>query len=185
MSLDDELLQRVDTLGSVTWSGVTYRHTTARRDPLSGAGARLFGGRWNPKDIVATVYLATPLGTCLGELERVAQSQQTDVATMLRAAYRLHTIVVSDVPVLDLRTPGALGAVGLSLADISDADWTACQTVGHAAWFLGLGGVLAPSATGRGLVLAAFESHIGPGQFEVQASEQLTPERYDELVGQA
>ena len=162
---------------------MTYRHTTARRDPLSGAGARLFGGRWNPKDIVATVY-SPSAGTCLGGWN-VPRSPDRPSGTMLRAAYRLHTIAVSDVPVLDLRTPGALGAVRLSLADISDADWTACQTVGHAAWFLGLGGVLAPSATGRGLVLAAFESHIGPGQFEVQASEQLTPERYDELVRQA
>lgn len=181
MSLDDELLSRVDGLGGRPWTGETYRYAAVRRDPLSGAGARLFGGRWNPKDIVATIYLATPVGTCLGELERAAASQQVDVSTMLGVSYRLHHVAVSALPVLDLSIPAALDAVGLTTDDIADEDWSACQAVGHAAWFLGLGGVLAPSAVGRGLVLAAFESQVGPGQLTVRESEPLTRERYLEL----
>lgn len=133
MNLDEELVQRVDTLGGSAWSGETFRYTTAHRDPLSGSGARLFGGRWNPRDIVSTIYLATPLQACLGELKRAAQSQQTSPETMLQASYVLHTITVDDLMVLDLRDPDTLDAVGLSTADIADVDWTACQSVGHAA----------------------------------------------------
>lgn len=180
--LDEELVQCVDELGSTAWTSATHRYTAARRDPLSGAGARLFGGRWNPKDIFATIYLARPLAACLGEVERTAESQGTTPNVLLRAAYTLHKVAVTDLPVLDLREERALAHVGLTLADIDDPDWTACQAVGNAAWFLGLGGVLAPSATGEGVVLAAFETRIA-GHLNVATSESLTPERFAELRG--
>ncbi|WP_248243309.1 RES family NAD+ phosphorylase [Microbacterium kunmingense] len=178
--LDEDLVQRVDQLGHARWTGVTHRYTTANRDPLSGAGARLFGGRWNPKDIFATVYLATPLSACMGEVERMAHSQGTTPEVMLRAAYLLHTIDVADIPIIDLRTDEALAHVGLTRADIEDPDWTACQSVGNAAWFLGHAGVLAPSATGNGYVLAAFETRAS-AFLTVSGSESLTPEMYGRL----
>ncbi|NNM46949.1 RES family NAD+ phosphorylase [Knoellia koreensis] len=176
MPLDDELVQRVDQLGASAWSGTTYRYTTARRDPLSGAGARLNGGRWNPPDIFATIYLATPIETCLAELERLAVSQNNTAAELLRVPYKLHTVKVTNLAILDLRDASALAHVGIGEADIADDDWTACQAVGHAAWFLGLSGVLAPSASGAGHVLAAFETRTGPS-LEVTASVPLTPDR--------
>lgn len=178
--LDEELVQRVDQLGSTAWTSTTHRYTTARRDPLSGAGARLFGGRWNPKDIFATIYLAQPVAACLGEVQRTAESQGITPDILLRAAYTLHEVAVTDLPVLDLREERALAHVGLTAADIADPDWTACQAVGNAAWFLGLGGVLAPSATGEGVVLAAFETRIA-GHLTVTTSEPLTHGRFAEL----
>ena len=178
--LDEGLVQRVDQLGSTTWTSATHRYTAARRDPLSGAGARLFGGRWNPKDIFATIYLAHPVAACLGEVERTAESQGTTPDVLLRAAYTLHEVAVTDLPILDLREDQALAHVGLTTADIADPDWTACQAIGNAAWFLGLGGVLAPSATGEGFVLAAFETRVA-GYLTVARSEPLTPERFAEL----
>lgn len=156
--LDDELVQRIDQLGATTWSGTTYRYTTARRDPLSGAGARLNGGRWNPPDIFATVYLGFPLKATVGELERLAESQGSTAERMLAVPYVLHTVEVVNLPILDLTNPAALDRLGLTIGDIADEDWTACQSIGQAAWFLGLGGVLAPSASGLGFVLAAFET---------------------------
>lgn len=172
--LDDELVQRIDQLGATTWSGIAHRYTTARRDPLSGAGARLNGGRWNPPDIFATVYLGTPLEATVGELERLATSQGTTPERMLGVPYLLHRINVEQLPLLDLRDAEALEQLGLTAGDVADEDWTACQAVGHAAWFLGLGGVLAPSASGAGFVLAAFETRAASA-LTVHESIPFTP----------
>jgi hypothetical protein len=39
---------------------------------------------------------------------------------MMRRGYVLHTIAVTDLPLLDLRSPEALASVGLSLEDNDD-----------------------------------------------------------------
>ncbi len=41
-----------------------------------------------------------------------------------------------------------------------------------AAHFLRLGGFLAPSDTGSGVVVAVFESHVVPGQLELASTER-------------
>jgi len=180
--LDEDLVQRIDDLGPTRWSGTCYRHVSGQRDPLSGVGARLIGGRWNPSGI-STVYLALPAHTCVAELDRLAASQNVTTDDLLRATpgRTLSTVVVRDLAVLDLRDPSAREQVGLDLDDIADDDRTACQAVGQSADFLQLGGVLAPSATGGGLVCAVFESRVAPGQLSVAESRPLTEELYREL----
>ena len=180
-ALDEDLVQRVDDLGSTAWSGTTYRYTTPKRDPLSGTGARLFGGRWNPRGAFAAIYLARSVAACLAELERSAELTSIPVSDALRAGRTLHTLQVRDVAVLDLTSEDNQSAIGLGVDDIADDDWTACQAVGQAADFLGYQGVLAPSATGTGLVLAAFEARLAHGQLEVTSSQPLTEELLERL----
>jgi RES domain-containing protein len=81
---------------------------------------------------------------------------------------------VAELEVLDLTSDEALAEVGLARNDLAE-DWAICQAVGAAAQFLGLGGVVAPSATGAGLVIAAFETHIQPGQLAVEHTEMIDP----------
>jgi len=182
--LDEAVVERVNDLGTVIWSGTTYRHASAAFDGLSGRGAVVHGGRWNPPDSFETLYLATPVVTCMAELERLAAAQSLDPVDLLNARRprMLHTITVHEAAVLDLRSDAALASVGLERADITDDDWSGCQAIGHAAHFLGLGGVLAPSATGGGLVLAAFESRLDPDQLSLTESVQLTEDLYRELI---
>lgn len=161
-----------------------HRYSTARRDPLSGAGARAFGGRWNPRDIFGAIYLATPVGACAGEARRAATSLATSPEVMLEAPYLLHTVEAHDVLALDLTDAAIMEKLGLTLADIADDDWTACQAIGHAAWFLGFQGVLAPSASGAGLVLAAFEGRLEFHQLTVASSTPFTPALYQSLARQ-
>lgn len=183
--LDEDLVQRVNDVGSSTWSGVCYRHVAGRRDPLSGVGARLMGGRWNQPGVSA-VYLAHPIGTCLAELDRLAEAQGVTASDLLRATpgRTLSTIRVDQLDVLDLRDPQVCAKVGLELEDITDDDRTACQAVSQAADFLQFGGVLAPSAAGHGLVLAVFEARVAPGQMSIELTEPLTETRYHELSPQ-
>jgi RES domain-containing protein len=126
----------------------------------------------------ATIYLAQPAAACIAELDRTAAAAGLSPEAMIRKGITLHVLAVDEMQVLDLREEATLGIIGLELEDISDDDWTACQGVGHAAYFLGFDGVLAPSATGAGLVLAAFESRLSPGQLTLLRSEPLTQDGY-------
>lgn len=181
--MDEQLLDAVDSIGPARWSGTAFRYTTARREPLSGEGARLFGGRWNPPDLFPVVYLAVPEGACMRELERAATDNHVDVATQLRVPYMLHTIRVDDIRVLDLRDEHAQERLGLQPDDLTGT-WEACQPVGHAAWFLEFAGVLAPSATGPGITLALFEHRAQPEQIHVENSRALTLALYRQLADQ-
>lgn len=180
--LNESLVERIDELARRKISGEYYRYTGARRDPLSGAGARAHGGRWNPRDICAAIYLATPRAACAGEARRAAEALATAPEVMLRAPFLLHTVQATDVAVLDLTDPDALEHVGLTTADLIDDDRTACQSVGHAAWFLGIQGILAPSASGTGLVLVTFEGRLELPQLAITSSEPFTSELYTSLA---
>jgi RES domain-containing protein len=166
-----DLLQQVNDLGSTCWSGKTFRHTAPGRDGLSGVGALLFGGRWNPPDLVSTIYVASPVETCIAEFERTAKGQARGVASFLQR--EVHEIDIIDLEVVDLRTDGALSAVGLTTADLDASDWSPCQRIGELAHYLGLQGIVAPSATGSGIVIAIFEPRIRPGQLIVATSRPI------------
>ena len=125
------------------------------------------GGRWNPPGI-ETVYLARPLATCRAEFHRMAAGQGTGPESLLPRT--VHTIAVTELQVADLTAEGAMSAVGLSFEAL-DGPFEACQFVGDAASTLGLGGVLAPSATGNGEVLAVFWRHAHHGELTVVRSE--------------
>lgn len=176
--LNEEVVQRVNDLGATTWSGTTYRHTSAGRDPVSGEGARRFGGRWNPRGIFPTIYLAQPIATCMAELDRAVTANNSSPEITLTVPHELHTIDVTTLDVLDLRALDKLQYVGLTPDDLGDRDWTACQSVGHAAWFLHMGGIVAPSATGDGLVITVFENRLRPGQIKLQQSKPLDIRTY-------
>lgn len=64
---------------------------------------------------------------------------------------------------LDLREADARAAVGLTDAHISGDDLRPCQAVGEAAHHLGREGVIAPSATGAGTVVAVFFDRLAAG----------------------
>lgn len=144
------------------------------RDPLSGEGARRFGGRWNKRGLFSAVYLSDSEKACMVELERAAAVASTTPQNKLRAPHKLHNITANDLSVLDLRTSAAQLTVGLEPADLTSDDWTACQEVGHAAWFLHAQAIL-------GLVITAYEQRIRPGQLTVLHTDDLTSATYERL----
>ena len=75
-ALDEGLVQRVDARGTTAWSGECFRYTAAHRDPLSGEGARRFGGRWNPPLLFPAIYLADSARACMVEVERAADAHR-------------------------------------------------------------------------------------------------------------
>lgn len=154
--IDHQFLARVDALDPIALSTQVFRHVAHDRHPLSGAGARLHGGRWNPPDSFATLYLALERQTTVSEFYRLAARQGRSPEDFLpRRMYRYEVALSA---VLDLRDPAARASVELGEAELRANDAAKCQQVGEAAHYLGLEGILAPSATGKGkgTVLAVF-----------------------------
>lgn len=152
--LDQRLVARVESLEPASLEATAFRHLAERRHPLSASGARVHGGRWNPPDSFATLYLALERETAIAEFYRLAARQRRDPEDFLPR--RLYRYDVALEAVLDLRGAAARATIALDDAELRAADATACRRVGEAAEHLGLEGLLAPSATGAGTVLAVF-----------------------------
>jgi RES domain-containing protein len=150
----ETLVAALDRHGATTFEGVAYRHVAAGRDPLSGEGARLAGGRWNPPLSFAVLYLALEMNTAVAEFHRLATKQGLAPADFLPR--ELFTYRARLQRVADLRDDTLAEAVGLSRSGIRADAPSAAQAVGQAAHHAGFEAILAPSAACDGAVLAVF-----------------------------
>lgn len=171
MSLQ-RLSGRVAELGSTPLSTQAYRHVSTGRDPRSATGARVHGGRWNPPDSFAVLYLGLDERTVIDEFYRLARRQRVPPAGFLPR--ELHRFDARLEAVLDLRGPEAREAVELTDRRLKSDDPALCQEIGAAAHALGLEGLVAPSAAGDGTVLAVFLDALRPNSVvEVVALETV------------
>lgn len=81
-------------------------------DPLSGEGARLYGGRFNPKGMAALYTSLTP-ETAIKEANQIGSFQPVTLV-----CYEAEIDAV-----LDGRDPRALSSVGVGAADLADPTW--------------------------------------------------------------
>lgn len=168
-----ELVARVDALGATALETVAFRHVTVGANPRSGTGARIHGGRWNPPNSFATLYLGLDVETVADEFHRMARRQGLRPDDFLPR--ELHRFDVRLAAVLDLREAEARRAVDLSDRQLRADDPGRCQEIGEAAHYVGLEGILAPSAAGPGTVLAIFLEKLRPGSL----LEPLSSEAWD------
>lgn len=91
------------------WRMLTIRY---QRAPHSGEGARLVGGRWNPKGIPA-LYLATDPGTAVAEFYQNLPKPGT------LAPYRLEARAIADL------TDGRGGPADAMVEHACTANWKA------------------------------------------------------------
>lgn len=153
------VVDAVDQLEAIAYVGNVYRHVAEGRHPLSGAGARSLGGRWNPPQSFATLYLADRKSTVEDEFRRMAHRQGLDPSQFLPR--RVYRIAVELQAVVDLTHPRSLPR-GLADLDMGLDDLALTQGVGEAAQYLGREAILAPSAAGDGNVLAVFIDRLLP-----------------------
>lgn len=152
------LVDALDRLDPVHFEGRAYRHIAANWHPLSGAGARSQGGRWNPPESFATLYLALSKETAVAEFRRMASRQGRDLDDFIpRRLYRIDLELSAVVDLTGMKLPGALGGLDLRASDLA-----ATQAVGEAAQYLGREAIKAPSATGVGEILAVFIDRLQP-----------------------
>ena len=159
--LDEALVGRVLEVEPVGFSGKAYRHLGPGYQPLSGEGARVRGGRWNPTESFPVVYLAKTERSAIAEFYRLAEKNGRRPGDLLPR--HLHRYRVELQRVLDLTVEDNLRTVRLELIDLRSEDPTRCQAVGDAAHYAGFEAVLAPSATGIDETLAVFTARLQAG----------------------
>ncbi|MGB3501938.1 MAG: RES domain-containing protein [Mesorhizobium sp.] len=106
------------------FTGTLYRalNPVYAREPLSGRGAELFGGRFNPKG-VAALYTSLTVLTALREANQVGTLQPTTLVS-----YEADIRVV-----FDCRQADALAEFGMDEATLGDAGWrNQMKTAGEA-----------------------------------------------------
>ena len=102
------------TPDTVLYRGKLYRalNPIYAREPLSGRGAELYGGRFNPKGVPA-LYASLSVMTALREANQVGNLQPT-------------TLVSYDAEIdsiFDCRDDRALKAEGIDAAELGDSTW--------------------------------------------------------------
>ncbi len=100
------------------------------------------------------MYTALDVATVDLELDRAAQ--RAGMTSAMMGPRRLATIRVRLSRVLDLTSEDVQAALGVSEADLTGEDPAIPQAIGETAHHLGYEAILAPSAAGKGHVLAIF-----------------------------
>jgi len=137
---------------------------------MSGEGARLHGGRFNPPGSFPVLYICQSRPCAVAELKRLGERQAIGVEGLLpRVLYR-YEIALDRI--LHLTNDEVRAQVGLGLDVLIGPDWTACQELGVAAHALGIKGISAPSASGVGDILAVFVQYVGLGRLESESVEE-------------
>jgi RES domain-containing protein len=172
------LVSAIDQLDRVAFAGEAFRHIGPQYNPLSGAGARTQGGRWNPPQSFATLYLGCERDTVIAEFSRVVERSGRAPSDFLPRRFYRYAVQLAGL--LDLRVPGNSEALGLTDEAMSSDELRPCQAVGDAAHHLGREGIIAPSAAGPGTVVAVFFDRLGADSFVHDIDFELweaTPDR--------
>jgi RES domain-containing protein len=152
------LVDAIDRLEPLPFEGEAYRHIAAKWHPLSGAGARSQGGRWNPPESFATLYLALSKETAVEEFRRMASRNGRSPDDFVpRRLHRIHLELSAVVDLTGERLPGSLGDLNFQAPDLTES-----QGIGEAAQYLGREAIKAPSAAGVGEILAVFIDRLQP-----------------------
>lgn len=141
--------------------GVAFRHLAPGFDPLSGEGARIAGGRYNPPDSFPALYLCTSLECVTAEFDRLGMKHPAGKAALLPR--ELYEYGFRFGKVLDLTSAAILRGLSIPGEDLTADRWDYCQSIGAAAHALGFQALRAPSATGVDNVLCIFPENLGSG----------------------
>lgn len=163
---DRDLLDRLERLDPIAWSGTVFRHMLANYPP-SRENTR--GARWNPPGVPA-IYTSLDRATALAE----AQYRLSLEPIPVRASRTLYGIKISLLKVLDLTSNELLQELGLAELDLRGDDHSGCQKIGGAVAWLERDGLLVPSARSNGTNLVIYPTERDPAaEFDILDQETI------------
>ena len=164
-------VEQVATAPQISYLGEAFRHMAARwEEPLSGEGARIHGGRFNPPDSFPVLYLCTTRSCAVAELRYRGERLVIGIEGLLpRVLFRYE---VSLDRVLDLTSDSTLQHFAVTTAQISGTDVAIPRQIGEVAYATGSQAIRAPSATGVDEVLAVFPELLGSGRLLAELVER-------------
>jgi RES domain-containing protein len=152
---DPALLDLLEAQPIRPWQSPVWRHMFNDYPPdrINTGGAR-----WNPPGVGA-IYTAVTRETALAEGQHAIDVQPHRTFAQ-RVLYEVRVDVRSLIDLTDLNL---LAQLGVTPAELVSDDFTACQRVGGATAWLGMDGILVPSArsAGENLVLLIGEGAVG------------------------
>lgn len=135
---DPRLLDALEGSTQVGWEGDVWRQVVGTTDPLR---PNVLGGRWNPRGVEVLYCSLSRLGAET-ELRAVLDRQPVPV----RRPRRTNRLSVGLSSVGNVAAPDFLTASGITRGDLVGPDWSTTQLVGRAADWLGIAGMIVPSA---------------------------------------
>jgi RES domain-containing protein len=136
---------------------VVWRATIGTTDPLR---SNTRGARWNPAGVEA-LYCSTSAKGAEAELRYLLGRQSIDVTRPIEVV-RIKARLARVCRVVDV---AALASVGVSLDALTETDWNLPQTIASAADWMGLPGLLVPSARLADPNLVILVNHLAPDDF--------------------
>lgn len=155
--------EQVAAAPQMAYLGEAFRHMAAGWDgPLSGEGARIHGGRFNPPGSFPVLYLCTTRSCAVAELRHRGERLVIGVEGLLpRVLYRYEASLDR---VLDLTSGETIDHLGVTIQQVVGADLGNPRQIGDAARATGSQAIRAPSATGVDEVIAVFPELLGSGR---------------------
>lgn len=153
--MDTDLLELVNHAPAVDFTASCTRAYRADRNPLSGTGAALRGGRYNVRGI-ETLYLGKPADVALAEVRHAFAQQELQIPPN---RYVTQTLDVAFNKVLDLTRAEIRDVIGINEDELAANEHGRLPQLGEAAHYLGFHAIVAPSARTEGSNIAVYLTH--------------------------
>ncbi|MGH9119689.1 MAG: RES domain-containing protein [Acidimicrobiales bacterium] len=167
-----DLIERITNAPRLRYQGAGYRQQAPAYDPLSGEGARIHGGRFNPPDSFPVLYLCSTPGCAAAEFMRTTQRHPLGPTAFLpRVLYRYDVQLTA---VLDLTDAGTLEHLGLEPGALMDEDVTLPRHIGEIGHKFGYQAIHNASAAGVDDVVAVLVENLRTGVLTPSLEETWT-----------
>lgn len=163
---DIQLLDALDALASEPFDGQAWRVVREGRDPTQG---HMSGGRWDPGTF-DVLYTALDPDGAVAEVN-FHISRQPVFPSKLR--FGLHRLVVRTRKTIKFADMAALKRLGVDERQFQEILYSRTQEIGDAAYFLGIDGIIAPSARWSCLNLVLFTDRLGPDDLNVIEAQHI------------